>query len=57
MIISNLYGCAATYLNSVPQQRNTELTKKSRRVEAVSSSNTGRRFNQNAGTKANHNHI
>ena len=56
-ISSNLYGCAATYLYNVPQVRKIESEKKELKVEAVSAVYTGKRFNSNAGKKANHNHI
>ncbi len=54
MIISNnFYSCAATYLNRVPSVNAVNPTKKERKVEATSAVYTGKRFNQNAGTKAN----
>lgn len=56
MINVNLYDCAATYLNTIPMQNRVEI-KKVRKVEPVHSVNTGKRFNPNAGTKANYNHI
>lgn len=61
MKISNFYGCqydyAAVYLNQVPTAKPVNSSKKERKVERVSPSHTGRSFNKNAGTKANHNHI
>lgn len=49
----NTYDCAATYLHKVPTHKKVEAFKKERKVEAVSAVYTGKRFNQNAGTKAN----
>ncbi len=54
MIISNnFYTCAATYLNKVPSVNEINPPKKERKVEATSAVSTGKRFNQNAETKAN----
>lgn len=57
MNITPLYGCAATFLYQVPQSKNVKVSSQKRKVEPVSASYTGRKFNQNAGTKANHTHI
>ncbi len=57
MSITSLYGCAATYLYQIPRQNNVTLSKTPRKVEASAPSYTGKRFNQNAGTKANHTHV
>lgn len=57
MNISNLYGCAATYLYTVPPVRKVESNKQVRKVEATAAVYTGKRFNSGAGTKANHTHI
>lgn len=56
-VSSNLYGCAATYLYNAPQVRKVESEKQVRKVEANAAVYTGKRFNSNAGEKANHNHI
>ncbi len=54
MIISNnFYSCAATYLNRVPSVNSVNPPKKVRKVEATSAVYIGKRFNPNAGTKAN----
>lgn len=61
MKISNFYGCqydyAAVYLNQVPTAKPVDSSKRVRKVEEVSPSHTGRSFNKNAATKANHTHI
>lgn len=51
------FDCASTYLYTVPKVRKIEPEKKERKVEATSAVYTGKRFNFNSGTKANHNHI
>ena len=56
-VSSSLYGCVATYLYAVPQVRKVESNKQVRKVEATAAVYTGKRFNSNAGTKSNHNHI
>lgn len=53
MINSVSFDCAATYLNKVSYVNNVNPSKKVRKVEAVSAVYTGKRFNTNAGTKAN----
>lgn len=53
MRVSNLYDCAATYLYNAPTNIKREPSKKERKVEAVAAVYTGKRFNHNAGTKAN----
>lgn len=57
MINTFFYDCTATYLYSNIQMPKQVEIKKVRKVEPVHSVNTGRRFNQYAGNKANHNHI
>lgn len=58
MINLTQYDCAATYLNRIYTYEQPMVeTKKERKVECVHSVQTGRRFNQNAANKANHNHI
>ena len=56
-ISSNFYGCAATYLYNVPKVRKIESENQVRKVEATAAVYNGKRFNSNAGEKANHNHI
>lgn len=54
MIISNnFYAVAATYLHKVPTVNAVVPSKNERKVEATSAVYTGKRFNTNAGTKAN----
>lgn len=53
MINTNFYDVAATYLNRVPTANAVTPSKKERKVEATSAVYTGKRFNSNAGTKAN----
>ncbi len=53
MINTNFYGCAATYLNRIPNVQQVNLSTKTRKVEATSAVHTGKRFNSGAGTKAN----
>ena len=53
MINTNFYDCAATYLNRVPTSNAVTPSKKTRKVEATSAVYTRKRFNTNAGTKAN----
>jgi len=57
MNVSNLYDCAGTYLYNVPKQKKIETKDKERKVEANESTNTGKKFNPNAGSKANHSDI
>lgn len=57
MMNITLYDCAATYLYSAPMQRKVEPKKTERKVEAVLPAHSGKRFNPNAGTLANHSHI
>lgn len=53
MINTNFYGVAATYLNRVPNVQKVNPSTKVRKVEATNAVYTGKRFNANAGTKAN----
>lgn len=53
MINANFYDCAATYLNRVPNMQKVNPSTKRRKVKAISAAYTGKRFNENAGTKAN----
>lgn len=53
MINTNFYDVAATYLNRVPIANAVIPSRKARKVEATSAVYTGKRFNANAGTKAN----
>lgn len=53
MINTNFYDAAATYLNRVPNVQKVNSSTKVRKVEATSAVYTGKRFNSNAGTKAN----
>lgn len=53
MINTNFYDCAATYLNRVSNVQKVNPSTKVRKVEATSAVYTGKRFNSNAGTKAN----
>lgn len=54
MIISNnFYAVAATYLHKVPTVNAVAPSKNERKVEATSAVYIGKRFNANAGTKAN----
>lgn len=53
MINTNFYDVAATYLNRVPNVQKVNPSTKTRKVEATSAVYTGKRFNTNAGTKAN----
>lgn len=53
MINTNFYDAAATYLNRVPNVQKVTPSTKVRKVEATRAVYTGKRFNSNAGTKAN----
>lgn len=53
MINTNFYDVAATYLNRVPNVQKANPSTKIRKVEATSAVYTGKRFNANAGIKAN----
>lgn len=53
MINTNYYDVAATYLNRVPYANRVNPPQKERKVEATHAVYTGKRFNANAGTKAN----
>lgn len=53
MINANFYDCAATYLYKVLNMQKVNPSTKTRKVEATSAVYTGKRFNKNAGTKAN----
>lgn len=59
MMNITLFNCAGTYLYPVPPttQRKVEPHKTERKVEATSSTRSGRRFNPNAGALASHSHI
>lgn len=58
MIHAIHYDCAATYLYKAPEgAKNAEPKKVTRKVEAVSSVYTGKRFNPNSAARASHNHI
>lgn len=59
MINTNYYDVAACYLNSAPKPlpKPISSTSKANKVMASAPTYTGKRFNSNAGNKANHSSI